>query len=172
MTLNIVLVTIGFGGTTAYVEPEGNDTCKVQGYDDKWRRYLEPGEEYFIPADTPVVDCTVESCNTFAYATKGPMFSQRLAPNMVSELFGEPVEWDGSMASGMANVGLDVFLAHAAYFGTKITYAGNGEAFPEPAVLPAGKADTRNTVIAMGVAVNPTATIEAVMKHTIMEGND
>lgn len=168
-----MLVTIGFGGTTCYIKPVDNCTTKVTGYGrDGWRKYLEPGLEYFIPADTPVVDCTVESCDTSAYAIKGPMFGQHLAPNEVHELGAGRKEWDGTFASGMAEVGLDVYLAHAAHFGTKITYAGSGERFPEPWMLPAGKADLRNTAIAIGVAVDPTATIQAVMLDTIMNTED
>jgi hypothetical protein len=173
VTLNIVLVTIGFGGTTLYVEPEGNDTSKITGYDrDDWRKYLEPGLDHIIPPGTPVVDCTVEGCDTVGYAVKGPMFGQRLAPNEVWELLGSRREWDGTFASGMADVGLDVFLAHAAHFGAEITYAGSGEAFPVPEVLPTGKADAKNTAIAYGVAVDPTATIKAVLLDTITNGDN
>lgn len=164
MSKRIVLVTVGFGGSTCYVdEPEASYTTKIESYDrEEWRKYLDPDSEYDLTG-TPVVDCTVESCNVSNWAIKGPMFDQRLGANEFSEFLRKPAAWHGERLSGMANAGRDVYLVHAAAFGCQITDAVTGEPFPVPDVELTGTADARSNLIALGTAVDPVSTIKAVM---------
>lgn len=168
--LRIVLVTIGFGGTCLYVEREGNCTSTIRGYGrEDWRKYLEPGKDHIVPADTPVVDCTVEGCDTVTHAVKGPMFSQRLADDQFHELGSPAKTWKGERLSGIAECGLAPYIAHALMHGCSVTHAGTGEPYPVPELTPEGSAPARNQAIALGMAVDPEATIEAVMLHQFEE---
>jgi hypothetical protein len=169
----IMLVTIGFGGSTCWIKPTGNDRSRIESYDrDGWRKYLAPDADHEIPADTPVVDCTVEGCDTFAWATKGPMFASHLPANEFSEFLRKPEPWTGQRLSGMAEVGLAGYLVHALSYGCSITYAHTGEPFPLTGTEITGDPDARNNLIALGVAVDPSATIAAVMLDRLMEGSE
>jgi hypothetical protein len=72
----------------------------------------------------------------------------------------------------MATIGLSGYLTHAAAYGCSITYAHTGDPFPMPTTQLTGKPDARNNLIALGVAVDPEATIHTVMLHTLMNPDE
>jgi hypothetical protein len=164
---NIVLITVGHGGTTLYHgRSENLRNCQLQTYGDRWRERLDGSDpSVIIPENTPVVDCTGPECDVYGYAVSGPMFSEVLDDDQVHELGKAPFIWDGKKASGMAQVGRDVFLAHAAAYGTKITDARTGEPWPAPERLPEGIGNAKGDALALAAAANPAAAIGAVMLH-------
>jgi hypothetical protein len=159
----IVLVTVGHGGATLYHgRTRGLSNCHTHTYD--WRRYLdEPSDHVVIAPDVPVVDCTVDGCDTVGYAINGPLFSADLKDDEFFELGDKRRTWRGERLSGIATCGRDVLIAHAASYGCRITYAGSGDTYPLEASTLTGEADERNSLIALGIATNPAETIAAVM---------
>jgi hypothetical protein len=165
----IVLVTVGYGGTTLYHAHEpGQPNARTHTSGDWYDRLDNSSDdELTIPLDTPVVDCTVEGCDTIAYGVYGPMFAADLGPDEYFELLDGVQEWQGQRLSGMATCGRDVFLAHASHLGCDITVAGSGEPYPLPERELMGAPDARKTLIALGVATNPSETVAAVVLNEI-----
>lgn len=171
MRLNphVALVTIGHGGWTLYHgKSDGYTRATVQGYGDDWRTYLDtPDGDVFIPAGTPVVDCTGHLCDLAGYATRCPMPSTDLGPEQVHPFMGKPTDWDGVRCSGMARVGVEVFLAHAATFGVKITAAGTGERLIPRLPAPRPKDLDADDAVSIGLAVDPGATFQVVGQRVL-----
>jgi hypothetical protein len=167
----IVLVTVGYGGTTLYHDhTPGLSNCYTRTSND-WRHHLEaPSDRMVIPPDTPVVDCTVEGCDTVGYGIYGPLFAADLKPGEFFELGDGLQTWRGQRLSGMASCGRDVFLAHAERYGCGITYAASGEPFPVRGPMPAGEADGLNSLISYGLATDPAETISAVILGDLGRG--